>query len=470
MSGVIKDEEFITLIQEDPTPSRQLLTEKERKKNIIFFTVAAFFTSSASSIHFIFYSLYFMDTPGATEKLFGIIGTVSSFVAIIGLIAADYFNGLLGYKRVLITAYVLIGVSFSFFIFRPGRIIWIVVAILLLSFAYSLNESPSNILLTESAGEKNKGKVSSLIYFFGRFGDVAVSTLIFILLIVLQLEYGNEERSHYYIFGAITFVLVAVFVYMIVTDPSRKKKRLDTANIVHEKVAAYKIKEEKGNRSEFVQGFIDTFKDKWVLRIALTFVLDAFFWSIALGVHWPGLQNEEIFGVYKIEDRDISLYSLITNVAVLAAMFFGRLVDKIGAKFLLFISEICGLIWASLVVVFTFFPMYTWLMYLSRVALGFSIALWIPATIALFTNVEPERKSKVYNSIAIFRSIGWLPGGFIAGYIFDAFPNPKYGFLVPLFIMIAAMVFIIPVFYTIPNKPSDMKKKMKTNKKSKNKV
>ncbi|HUT82501.1 MAG TPA: MFS transporter [Candidatus Bathyarchaeia archaeon] len=458
MTIASKDEEFITLIQEDPTPGRQLLTEKERKRNIVFFTVAAFFTSSANSIHFIFYSLYFMDTPGASEKLYGIVATIGSIIAIIGLIAADYFNGLLGYKRVMIIAYLLIGTSFSFFIFNPSRIAWIIIAILILNFAFSLNESPSNILLTESAGEENKGKVSSLTYFFGRFGDVAVSTLVFVLLIILQIEYGNEQRSHYYIFSVIVFVLAAIAIFMIITDSSRKKVRTDRANVIHEKVALYREKREKGNRSEFIQGFIDTFKDKWVLRVAASFVLDAFLWSIALGVHWPGLQSEAIFGEYRITDQDISLYSLITNVAVLVSMFIGRLVDKIGAKALLFISEVCGLIWCTLVVIFTYFPVYEWIMYLSRVFLGFSIALWIPATISLFTNVSPERKSKVYNSIAIFRSIGWLPGGFIAGFIFDAFPNnPRMGFLVPLFILIAGMALILPVFYTMPNRPSDMK-------------
>ncbi|MBN1329136.1 MAG: MFS transporter [Candidatus Heimdallarchaeota archaeon] len=453
-----KDEEFAVLIQDDPTPGRQLLTDRERKRNIIFFTVAAFFTSSANSIHFIFYSLYFMDTPGASEKLYGIVATIGSIVAITGLIAADYFNGLLGYKRVMIIAYLLIGTSFSFFIFTPDRIVWIIIAILILSFAFSLNESPSNILLTESAGEKNKGKVSSLTYFFGRFGEVVVSTLIFVLLIILQLEYDNKDRSYYYIFGAIIFVLAAAAVFIVITDSSRKKVRTDRANIIHEKVALYKEKRETGNKSDFIQGFISTFKDKWVLRVAASFVLDAFLWSIALGVHWPGLQNEAIFGEYRIYDEDISLYSLITNVAVLASMFIGRLVDKIGAKLLLFISEVCGLIWCILVVIFTYFPANEWIMYLARVSLGFSIALWIPATIALFTNVSPERKSKVYNSIAIFRSIGWLPGGFIAGFIFDAFPNnPRMGFLVPLFILMAGMAIILPVFFTMPNRPSDMK-------------
>ncbi len=463
-----KDEEFISRVQEDPTPGRQLLTGRERKRNIVFFTIAAFFTSSANSVHYIFSSLYFMNTSGATVKLFGIISTTSSFVAIIGLIAADYFNGLLGYKRVLIIAYFLIGTAFSFFIFRPSHIAWIIIALLLLSFAYSLNESPNNILLTESAGEENKGKVSSITYFFGRFGDVAISTLIFILLIVLQLEYSNKERSYYYIYGAIIFFLAAAAIFVVVTDSSRKKIRTDRANMIHEQVALYTERRKKGNKNEFVRGFIDTFKDKWVLRVAFSFVLDAFLWSIALGVHWPGLQSEAVMGVYKIADEDISLYSLITNVAVLVSMLIGRLVDKIGAKLLLFISEICGLIWCILVVIFVYYPAQEWIMYISRVFLGFSIALWIPATISLFTNVSAERKSKVYNSIAIFRFIAWLPGGFIAGFIFDAFKdtNPRMGFLVPLFILIAGMALILPFFYTMPNRPSDMKNNNTNSKKN----
>ena len=99
-----------------------------------------------------------------------------------------------------------------------------------------------------------------------------------------------------------------------------------------------------------------------------------------------------------------------------------------------------------------FFPQYRFLLYIGRIGLGLSIALWIPSTISLFTNVEPKRKSKVYNSIAIFRTIGWMPGGLIAGLLYDAIPQP-YGFLTPLFILIAGFCLIIPVFFTLPNKP-----------------
>ncbi|MHA1244150.1 MAG: hypothetical protein ACTSP7_06190, partial [Candidatus Heimdallarchaeota archaeon] len=67
--------------------------------------------------------------------------------------------------------------------------------------------------------------------------------------------------------------------------------------------------------------------------------------------------------------------------------------------------------------------------------------------IALFTNVETKRKSKVYNSIAIFRTIGWIPGGIIAGLIYDAFPfNHRMGFLTPLIILIIGQFFLIFIF------------------------
>ena len=132
----------------------------------------------------------------------------------------------------------------------------------------------------------------------------------------------------------------------------------------------------------------------------------------------------------------------------------GWLVDKIGAKHLLYTSEFCGLIWVSLVVVYIFYPTNLWIMILARIAIGLSIALWIPSTIALFTNVEVKRKSKVYNSIAIFRTIGWIPGAMIAGLIYDAFPhNHITGFLTPMFILLVGQFLLIFLFIKLPNKP-----------------
>ncbi len=468
LSIIDKDDEVLLVTQADPTPGRQLLTKSERKKNIFFFTVTSFFASSATSIHFIFYSLYFLEINDS-EKLFGIIGTISSFVAIVGLILADYLNGILGYKRVFIIAQVLIAVSFGFFIFSPAKIYIVIIAVLMLSLAFSLNESPYSIILTESAGEERKGLIATITAFFGRFGEVIVSTIVFILTFVIGFEFTNKDRAYFYLYGTIVVALIAIGIMFIITDPSRKLKKENQKKfvIIEEKKdqASDDVEEEvtKKKKSNFIRGFIDTFKDKWVLRVSITFFLDALLWGIALGVHWAGFQDDGIFGTNAFDDKQISLLIMVTSITVLVAMYLGRYVDRLGARIFLFISELCGLVWIVLTVIFVFYQDYFVLMIIARIALGFSIALWIPSTISLFTNVEPERKSKVYNSIAIFRSIGWLPGGFIAGFLYDAIPQP-YGYLTPMFIMIAGFLILIPVFYTLPNRPSDMNNAKKTAK------
>jgi MFS family permease len=388
-------------------------------------------------------------------------------------VLADYLNGLLGYKRVFIIAQILIAASFTFFIFKPNKIYWIIIAVIILSLAFSLNESPYNIILTETAGEEKKGTISSLVAFFGRFGEVIVSGLIFIVTIALGVDYTNNERSKYYLYSAIIIALIAIGIVFIITDPLKKLKEKQK-EIAENSI---EIKEENDTEEElikekktgFIAGFVETFKDKWVLRVAITFFFDALLWSLALGVYLPGLQDEELFMEYALSDMQTSLIILITSGAILVTMYLGRFVDKIGAKFFLFMSEICGLIWAVLTIIYTYFPENFWIIILSRIALGISVALWIPSTIALFTNVESERKSKVYNSIAIFRSIGWLPGGFIAGFIYEGIVTSgglptKIGFLTPMFILVGGMFILLPLFFTLPNRPSDMNKSKKSSK------
>ena len=458
-----RDKSIRKFTVDDPTPGIQLLDKRQRMKNIIILALSTFLTGTANMIHFTFYNPYFLEIKDS-ERLIGIIGTVTSFVAILGLIISDYLNSLLGYKRVYIIGLTLVASSFVFFIFRPQNIIWIIIAVIILSFAFSLNESPVAILLTETAGEEKKGKISSLTSFFGKLGEIIVSSIIPALAVIIS--FTNIERSYFYSYSAGIYLIIIILIIIFVTDPSKilgniatkeeeKSEEIEEDLDISEPVLEFD--EENSNQDKklkgFLDGFIDTFRDKWVLRVALTFFTDAILWSIALGVHIPGLLDEDVFGVNRLNDEKLSIMFLATNIVVLIAMFpSGWFADKLGAKALLFTSELCGLGWAILSVIFVFFSQYFWIIILSRVALGLSIALWIPSTIALFTNVETKRKSKVYNSIAIFRTIGWLPGGLIAGFLYDAIPQP-YGFLTPIFILIAGMSIIIPVFYTLPNKP-----------------
>ena len=460
------DEDVITLVQDDPTPGRQFLTKSQRTRNIVFFAISAFFTGSANIIHYTFYNPYFLDVRDS-ERLIGIIGTVASLCAIIGLIVSDYLNELIGYKRVLVIGLVLVAGAYSFFIFRPTQIIWVIIAVLLLNFAFTINESPNSIMLTETAGDEQKGKVLSLTNFFGRVGEIIVSSIIPIILNTIAI-FTNRERSFFYLYSAIIVMVIALITLLFITDPTSvvKQEKWENAfsdeeeeledRVLEIEKAQTEIPEsniEKKERKGILWGFVETFKDKWVLRVALTFFLDATLWSIGLGVHWAGLLDTDLFGANALADADISNLLLATNITVLVAMFpAGWLTDKLGARALLFTSELCGLVWAILTVVFTYFPQYRFILFIGRVGLGLSIALWIPSTISLFTNVDQKRKSKVYNSIAIFRTIGWMPGGLIAGLLYDAIPQP-YGFLTPVFILIAGFCLLIPVFYTLPNNP-----------------
>ncbi len=464
------DEEILTLVQEDLTPGRQFLSKEQRRRNIIFFAISAFFTGSANIIHFTFYNPYFKDIKDS-ERLIGIIATAAAFCGLVGLILADYLNDLIGYKRVLIIGLILVSAAYVFFISRPTQIIWVIIAVLILSFAFSLNESPNSIMLTETAGDKQKGKVLSLTNFFGRMGEITVSALIPIILSSIALI-SNRERSFFYLYSSIIVMVIAFVTLLFITDPTKivkqdkwaetfdeirqeEEKTEEDFELSNEPEEILSSRVEKEEKKGILRGFVETFKDKWVLRVAFTFFLDATFWSIGLGVHWAGLLDADLLGVNALDDLDISNLILATNVTVLVAMFpSGWFTDKLGARALLFTSELCGLFWASLVVVFVFFPQNLWILIVSRIALGLSIALWIPSTISLFTNVTSKRKSKVYNSIAIFRTIGWLPGGLIAGLLYDAIPQP-YGFLTPMFILIVGFCLLIPAFFTLPNKPPD---------------
>jgi MFS family permease len=455
-----KRKDFLMLTREDVLDEK--LTAKQRKRNIIVLAISTLFAGSANSIHFILYAPYFQEIE-TSQTLFGTIGTITSIISVIGLITSDYLNSLIGFKRVLLVSQLLVAASFMFFIFRPNRIYWIIIAVMILNFSFSLNESPTNIILTETAGEKQKGKISSITSLFGRIGEIIVSVIITSIATVIV--FSNVDRSWFYIYSTGIYIVIFVLMFFFITDPIKKKHKeevseeLKDEKLLTEEIETIPIDENSRTTRKprgFLRSFVETFKDKWVLRVALAFFSDAFLWSIGLGIHWSALNAD-----FNFTDEKISLMILVTSITVLVGMLpSGWLVDKIGAKHLLYTSEFCGLIWAILVIVYVYCISYLaltnilWIMILARIALGLSIALWIPSTIALFTNVETKRKSKVYNSIAIFRTLGWIPGGMIAGLIYDAFPhNHVTGFLTPLFILVAGQSFLIFLFLKLPNKP-----------------
>jgi len=189
-----KRKDFLMLTREDELDEQ--LTAKQRKRNIIVLAISTLFAGSANSIHFILYAPYFQEIE-TSQTLFGLIGTLASIVSVIGLITSDYLNNAIGFKRVLLVGQLLVAASFMFFIFRPNRIFWIIIAVMILSFAFSLNESPANIILTETAGEKQKGKISSITSLFGRIGEIIVSVLITSIATVII--FSNVDRSWFYI-------------------------------------------------------------------------------------------------------------------------------------------------------------------------------------------------------------------------------------------------------------------------------
>ncbi|MBD3190424.1 MAG: MFS transporter [Candidatus Heimdallarchaeota archaeon] len=466
--------------------ARKELTNQQRRRNIITIAIGSFLAGSANTVYYVFYTPYFLAI-NPSVKLLGIIGTIASLCSIGGLIISGYLNELLGYKQVLVIGQLSIAVSYLFFTFASQTIVWVITATLLNSMANSLNEAPSTIITTETAGEKKKGKITSLTAIFGRMGEVASSSLISALGIIIL--FTNQERSYFFIYSTVVFIFNALFFLFFIVDPSviihntnedagmngqnnsQTKARAPNREGQNKNKDGIKVEDsmEQGDENEegkearlrkrrrtqnFIRSFIETFKDKWVLRVASIFLFDSLVWSIGFGVYFGGLVDG-----YGFTDQKLSLITLVLTITILVAQFPGGwLVDKLGAKTLLFTGEILGLLWAGISIIYGFYPKF-WLIIISRVVLGMHISVWIPASVALFTNVSSERKSRVYNSIAIFRNIGWIPGGFIAGLIYDHLATAKpFGFVTPLFILVAGLVVLIPLFFYLPNQPPSKEK------------
>ncbi|MGC9781181.1 MAG: MFS transporter [Candidatus Heimdallarchaeota archaeon] len=304
IQGTTPDKEILVAPQEShPLPRHRKLTKRQRRANIIILAITSFFASSANSIYYIFYNPYFLEIYDSV-KLIGIVATIASIVPIFGLIVSSYLSELIGYKRVFILSQILIAVSFVFFCFSPKIIIWVIIAVLSLNFVFSSNEVPNTITFTETAGEKQKGKITSVIAIFGRVGEVIVSAAIPALGVMLV--FTNKERSYFFIYSSAIFIVISLLLLFFITDPSsvieskqKEKREREFYNIKEgEKEKSKQEKNKNGNtklsiaenceganvvesgrvskeQQQFIRSFIETFKDRWVLRVVAIFLFDA---------------------------------------------------------------------------------------------------------------------------------------------------------------------------------------------------
>jgi MFS family permease len=178
-------------------------------------------------------------------------------------------------------------------------------------------------------------------------------------------------------------------------------------------------------------------KSKAVL-IFLT--LDLFIYNIALSIYSGGLRD-----FYQLTREELALITIVFNTSnMIFQIPGGHMADKIGKKKSLILSQFFGLsffiinilayfIWDS---GFTAFLMPA--LIISHIPFAMSVCTFIPSEQMALTDLDETRKAESYGIVGMIRGIGFIPTGYIGGFLVQ---NVHY--IAPLFISFIGIFFEI---------------------------
>lgn len=147
--------------------------------------------------------------------------------------------------------------------------------------------------------------------------------------------------------------------------------------------------------------------------------MDMFAWGMGFGLLYGLLRVE-----YGFTTLQLGILSSVSSITwAVTSLPFGRLVDRVGPRPVLILSEALApplmLIWMTQ----TRFEIFA----ASMVIFALTAATWVPARNVYITQtVEPARRGEMFGRMAAFSGLVAFPSAFIGGWLYD-----HYGFYAP---------------------------------------
>ena len=154
-------------------------------------------------------------------------------------------------------------------------------------------------------------------------------------------------------------------------------------------------------------------------RVYVLIAMDRTGWSL-----WFPMLSAYLYGSGYSEEEVGAIFTTSALIQAASMTLWGRLVDKIGPRRVLLVSEAIGV--AAMVVLVDPTPFTRGLV--AALFLGASIAAWVPSYNKLIALVSPERLGEAYASANSVRSLAGSFTPSIGGFIFDNFGQvPVFG-------------------------------------------
>ncbi len=179
-----------------------------------------------------------------------------------------------------------------------------------------------------------------------------------------------------------------------------------------------------------------------------------FFWAIALDMFAWGMGFGLLYGMlrkeYDFSTTQLGVLSAVSSVTwALTSLPIGRLIDRVGPKPVLILSEALSpplmLIWITQ----TRFEIFA----ASMILFALNAAAWVPARSVYVTQtVEPARRAEIFGRLSAFGGLVAFPSSYIGGWLYDnfGFAAPFVGNLIFALVTLGVLIFLMPASHAHP--------------------
>ncbi len=348
----------------------------------------------------------------------GVLITLGAFIQFIPMPLVGKFSDRIGRRKLMLISmpfYVLGLISLIFS--NSNTLILLILGIVFYYLGFIMNNLSTLIFISENSNS-SKGLMYGLILFSFFGGTIGGST--FVLL-------GGALDSRIF-FGLFIGILI-IEGFINITFLSDK--------LIFKRHSNLKLIDMSDSQEGIWRKIMRNPKSK---NILIFFTLDLFIYNIGLSIYSAGLRD-----FYFITREQLALITIVFNVTnVIFQIPGGHVADKIGKKKSLILSQFFGIsffiinilayyIWAGGFTAFLFPALL-----FSHIPFALSVCTFIPSQQMSLTNLDETRKGESYGIAGLMRGIGFLPTGYIGGFLIE---NVHY--VAPLFISFFGIFFEI---------------------------
>ncbi|MFX1279337.1 MAG: MFS transporter [Promethearchaeota archaeon] len=361
------------------------------------------------------YQPFILDITGSVLMV-GIMVTIGGIVQFLPMPLIGKLSDKYGRKKMMLASIPFYFLGLSCLIFTTSNIQYLlIIGIVLYFFAAVINSLSSLIFVSENSN-KSKGLMYGLILFSFFGGTIFGSTF------VLFWE-AFDTRLFFTIFLGIIIGEGSINLGFISEKFKFEANPTSLTVTTSEKEISVWKKIKNNPKSKSVLIFL---------------TLDLFIYNIGLSIYSGGLRD-----FYQFSLGELALITITFNTSnMLFQIPGGHLADKIGKKKSLILSQYFGMSFfvINILAFFIWSTGFTGFLFpallISHIPFAMSVCTFIPSEQMALTDLDETRKAESYGMVGMIRGLGFIPTGYIGGFLVQ---NVHY--IAPLFISFFGIFF-----------------------------